>query len=117
MNIADVKPPLSERTATHGRNVMAISSLTLALAWVPGINLEDLTIFGLNFENEEPAQISAWALIATVLIYYCWRFCMDFITDFAGWEIVTSVKSRKTRVKNGSYNGTEAREKKPISLS
>ncbi len=75
----DIKSPLSDRTAIHGRNVMALSATTLAVTIFPDINLTKLNIFGLTIGE------SVWIILAIVLAYYTVRFGVDCWVERSAW--------------------------------
>jgi len=80
----EIEPPLSDRTLAHGRNVMAIASVLITLAWVPGINVEDFKPFSFTFDADN--WKAAWGVLAGVLSYYLIRFGMDCRTDWIPWK-------------------------------
>lgn len=80
----DIRVPLSDRALTHGRNVMATASVILALAYVPAIDIKKFEAFG--FSVKEGGELSIWALLSAVLVYYTLRFAVDCWTDYRGWK-------------------------------
>lgn len=83
INPTDINQPLRERTLLHGRNVMAVSSVLITLAWVPGIDVAKFHPFGFEFTDD--SLLSAWLLLLAVLLYYAVRFWVDNRVDYAAW--------------------------------
>ncbi len=75
-----VHSPFSDRTAIHGRNLMALSATTLAIAVFPDIDVAGLKIFEMSIGE------SFWKILVTVLTYYTGRFSMDFWVERSAWS-------------------------------
>lgn len=79
----DIPGPLSDRSLTHGRNVMAAASVILVLAYLPAIEIGKFKPLGFDFS--EGGELSVWGILAVVLFYYAIRFGNDCWTDYNGW--------------------------------
>lgn len=81
---SDVKPPLTDRTLKYGRNVIAISSVIIVLAFVPNIELDGFRPFGLKIS--EDGERSIWGVLGIVLIYYAFSFGVAAVIDVRAWK-------------------------------
>ena len=70
----------SDRALKYGRNVIAISSVILILALVPGIDVEHFEAFG--FKIRAGGEFWAWCMLCTVLAYYFGMFVFTWRVDF-----------------------------------
>ncbi len=73
---------IKDRTQKFGRNVMAVGSVMLVLAWVPGIKIEQFKPFGFDFTAARGSMLSVWCLLMGILVYYFIRFCVDVRIDY-----------------------------------
>lgn len=73
---------LGDRAQKYGRNVMAAAGAILALAWLPGIGIEQFKFFGLEFNKASGSQFSFWCLMTVVLVYFAVRYWIEARIDY-----------------------------------
>lgn len=75
--------PLLDRSLKYGRNVLAVSSTILVLAWVPNIDICDFSPLGFKVTGE--GALSLWGILTAVLGYYLIHFVVGCMIDFKMW--------------------------------
>jgi len=79
----EIEHPLSDRPLKYGRNVMALSSVILVLAYVPYIEVSKFKPLG--FDLSVGGEISIWGILGIILLYYAFQFGVAAWLDYRVW--------------------------------
>ncbi len=84
--VMDEKQILSEHSLRYRRNTLAICFVTTVLLVVPGIDLKNLSIFGVSADsiNTNPA-IWIWGIVVVLLAFNIIMFLIYAVTEAHSW--------------------------------
>ena len=102
-------PILNDFARKYGRNLMAAAGAILALAWLPGVGIDQFKFFGLEFNTTSGSQFSFWALMAVVFAYFAGRYWVEARIDYlASYFVIKehkqNLETERTKLRMAKVN-------------